>query len=107
LENLDDSTLIAVQLSEVGNNFGISGTFNHNGNDGTISRFGWKAQNKSLLLLTGTKRRGGNPKYNIVCRLGDSKAWLRQTATPRVRPAGNRIYIFHAAVRGIRVDRAI
>src|ERR1700723_1893973 len=53
LENLDDSTLIAVQLSEVGNNFGISGTFNHNGNDGTISRFGWKAQNKSLLLFAG------------------------------------------------------
>jgi len=37
----------------VGNNFGISGTFNHNGNDGTISRFGWKAQNKSLLLFAG------------------------------------------------------
>jgi CxxC motif-containing protein (DUF1111 family) len=53
LENLDDSTLIAVQLAEVGNNFGISGTFNHNGNDGTISRFGWKAQNKSLLLFAG------------------------------------------------------
>ena len=53
LENLDDSTLIAVQLAEVGNNFGISGTFNHNGNDGTISRFGWKAQNKSLLLFSG------------------------------------------------------
>jgi CxxC motif-containing protein (DUF1111 family) len=32
---------------------GISGRFNHNGNDGTIARFGWKAQNKSLLLFSG------------------------------------------------------
>lgn len=31
----------------------ISGDFNRNGNDGTIARFGWKAQNKSLLLFTG------------------------------------------------------
>jgi CxxC motif-containing protein (DUF1111 family) len=35
------------------NNFGIAGTFNHNGNDGTISRFGWKAQNKSLHIFSG------------------------------------------------------
>jgi mono/diheme cytochrome c family protein len=31
----------------------ISGMANHNGNDGTIARFGWKAQNKSLLLFSG------------------------------------------------------
>jgi CxxC motif-containing protein (DUF1111 family) len=53
LENVDDSTLIAVQVAAANNNLGISGTFNHNGNDGTISRFGWKAQNKSLLLFSG------------------------------------------------------
>jgi CxxC motif-containing protein (DUF1111 family) len=29
------------------------GTTNVNGNDGTIARFGWKAQNKSLLLFSG------------------------------------------------------
>src|SRR5215470_16279645 len=29
----------------------ISGTTNRNGNDGTIARFGWKAQNKSALLF--------------------------------------------------------
>jgi CxxC motif-containing protein (DUF1111 family) len=32
---------------------GIGGTFNHSGNDGTITRFGWKAQNKSLLIFAG------------------------------------------------------
>jgi CxxC motif-containing protein (DUF1111 family) len=29
------------------------GTENRNGNDGTIARFGWKAQNKSLLVFSG------------------------------------------------------
>jgi CxxC motif-containing protein (DUF1111 family) len=53
LENLDDSTLIAVRTVAAGNSLGISGTFNYNGNDGTIARCGWKAQNKSLQLFSG------------------------------------------------------
>ena len=53
LENLDDSTLLANQSGQAGNGLGISGSFNHNGNDGTITRFGWKAQNKSLELFAG------------------------------------------------------
>jgi len=32
---------------------GDSGHFNLNTNDQTIARFGWKAQNKSLLLFSG------------------------------------------------------
>jgi CxxC motif-containing protein (DUF1111 family) len=32
---------------------GISGRFNRSPNDGTITRFGWKAQNKSLLMFAG------------------------------------------------------
>src|SRR5262249_20191555 len=31
----------------------VSGQPNRNGNDGTIARFGWKAQNKSLVLFSG------------------------------------------------------
>jgi CxxC motif-containing protein (DUF1111 family) len=31
----------------------IGGSFNTSGNDGTITRFGWKAQNKSLLMFVG------------------------------------------------------
>ena len=31
----------------------ITGQTNNNGNDGTIARFGWKAQNKSLLMFAG------------------------------------------------------
>jgi CxxC motif-containing protein (DUF1111 family) len=53
IENLDDSTLLNNQAHNSNNNFGIAGSFNHNGNDGTISRFGWKAQNKSLHIFTG------------------------------------------------------
>ena len=53
MENIDDSTLLANLHAQSNNNLGISGSFNHNGNDGTISRFGWKAQNKSLEIFAG------------------------------------------------------
>ncbi len=53
IENLDDSTLLRNQAANLNNNFGIGGTFNHSGNDGTITRFGWKAQNKSLHMFAG------------------------------------------------------
>lgn len=53
IENLDDSTLLKNRAANLNNNFGIAGTFNSNGNDGTISRFGWKAQNKSLHMFAG------------------------------------------------------
>ncbi|MGH9418599.1 MAG: di-heme oxidoredictase family protein, partial [Thermoanaerobaculia bacterium] len=53
VENVADETLLVNQQNNFNNNQGITGTFNHNGNDGTISRFGWKAQNKSLELFAG------------------------------------------------------
>jgi CxxC motif-containing protein (DUF1111 family) len=53
VENLDDSTLLSNRLTNLSNSFGISGTFNRNGNDGTITRFGWKAQNKSGHIFAG------------------------------------------------------
>jgi CxxC motif-containing protein (DUF1111 family) len=53
ISNIDDSTLLTNQANNANNSFGVAGAFNHNGNDGTISRFGWKAQNKSLLLFAG------------------------------------------------------
>ena len=33
--------------------YGISGHLNTNGNDGTVTRFGWKGQNKSLTIFSG------------------------------------------------------
>ncbi len=53
IENLDDSALLTNQVTNLNNDLGISGTFNHSGNDGTITRFGWKAQNKSLQIFAG------------------------------------------------------
>jgi hypothetical protein len=32
---------------------GIAGIANRSGNDGTVARFGWKAQNKSLVMFSG------------------------------------------------------
>ncbi len=53
MANIDDSTLQNNRANNLNNNLGIGGDFNHNGNDGTISRFGWKAQNKSLMIFAG------------------------------------------------------
>src|SRR5262249_39042010 len=53
IENIDETTLLVNAQNNANNSFGITGTFNHNGNDGTISRFGWKAQNKSLEIFAG------------------------------------------------------
>ncbi len=53
IENLDDSTLMDNLADNSANNLGISGSFNRSGNDGTITRFGWKAQNKSLHVFAG------------------------------------------------------
>jgi CxxC motif-containing protein (DUF1111 family) len=50
IENIEETTLIR---AVGGNPFGISGTLNRNPNDGTITRFGWKAQNKSLEIFSG------------------------------------------------------
>jgi hypothetical protein len=53
VENTPDSTLQA-NLNSTSNaryNLSIGGSFNTSGNDGTITRFGWKAQNKSLLIF--------------------------------------------------------
>jgi CxxC motif-containing protein (DUF1111 family) len=55
VENTPDAalqaSLAATQSSRSA--LGITGAFNTSGNDGTIARFGWKAQNKSLLMFAG------------------------------------------------------
>jgi CxxC motif-containing protein (DUF1111 family) len=68
IEQIPDSALLANQSSNAAAkqalgirgrpNFHVvgrtvTGQTNNNGNDGTIARFGWKAQNKSLLLFSG------------------------------------------------------
>jgi len=55
VESVPDASLedAAADLEGVKSALGISGEFNRSGNDGTITRFGWKAQNKSLLIFAG------------------------------------------------------
>ncbi|MBV9496662.1 MAG: thiol oxidoreductase, partial [Acidobacteria bacterium] len=55
VENTPDATLTS-SFNSTANaraNQGIAGRFNTSGNDGTITRFGWKAQNKSLMVFAG------------------------------------------------------
>jgi CxxC motif-containing protein (DUF1111 family) len=55
IENIAEATLAANMQSDsaLKRALGIAGHPNRNPNDGTISRFGWKAQNKSLQLFAG------------------------------------------------------
>jgi CxxC motif-containing protein (DUF1111 family) len=55
VENTPDATLRAnlATTQAARSQLGIGGTFNTSGNDGTITRFGWKAQNKSLVIFAG------------------------------------------------------
>lgn len=55
IENISDSTIIANMMAndELKDRFGIGGHPNVSGNDGSITRFGWKAQNKSLEIFAG------------------------------------------------------
>ena len=63
IEAIPDATILSSMRSHTAHrsqmgirghpNAHISGTANRSGNDGTITRFGWKAQNKSLLMFSG------------------------------------------------------
>lgn len=55
VENTPDATLQANLAADqqIKSYLGIGGTLNTSGNDGTVTRFGWKAQNKSLLVFAG------------------------------------------------------
>jgi CxxC motif-containing protein (DUF1111 family) len=53
IESISDETLIANQATDAATkkSLGIKGVPNRTGNDGSITRFGWKAQNPSLLVF--------------------------------------------------------
>ena len=55
IENVADATILANMNSSsaLKSQLGITGHPNLSGNDGTITRFGWKAQNKSLEVFAG------------------------------------------------------
>ncbi len=55
IEAIPDSTILGTDASTASLRaaLGIGGMPNRSGNDGTITRFGWKAQNKSLAIFSG------------------------------------------------------
>jgi hypothetical protein len=55
IEAIQDSTILSNLASTAALRapLGIGGMPNRSGNDGTITRFGWKAQNKSLAIFAG------------------------------------------------------
>ncbi len=55
IDNIAEETILANKAANRALKavLGISGRENRNPNDGTITRFGWKAQNKSLLMFSG------------------------------------------------------
>jgi CxxC motif-containing protein (DUF1111 family) len=58
----------------------ITGQPNMNGNDGTISRFGWKAQNQSLLLFSGEA-------YNVEMGISNELFPQERRSCPSARAA--------------------
>jgi CxxC motif-containing protein (DUF1111 family) len=55
IENITDETILANMQTNTAlkRTLGISGHPNTSGNDGSMTRFGWKAQNKSLEIFAG------------------------------------------------------
>ncbi len=77
IEQVSDSAILA-NLSASSSSksaLGISGRPNRNGNDGTITRFGWKAQNKSLLLFSGEA-------YNVEMGISNELFQQERDETP-------------------------
>src|SRR6266481_2149338 len=88
MEALNDTTIVnnLAANATAKANLGIKGRVNRNGNDGTVTRFGWKAQNKSLLIFAGeaynvevgisnenfTQDREENPACNTVPEPNDT-----------------------------------
>ena len=83
IESLTDSTILANlgSNSSTKSNFGISGRPNRNGNDGRIARFGWKAQNPSLLIFSAEA-------YNVEMGITNAGFPIERDETPSCQFAG-------------------
>jgi CxxC motif-containing protein (DUF1111 family) len=73
LDSVLQANLAANQFAK--SRLGIGGSFNTSGNDGTITRFGWKAQNKSLLIFSGEA-------YNVEQGVSNEAFENERSATP-------------------------
>jgi CxxC motif-containing protein (DUF1111 family) len=76
-ENTPDSVLKAnlASTADKRQGLGIGGRFNLSGNDGTIMKFGWKAQNKSLTVFAGEA-------YNVEMGISNDVMSNERNAVP-------------------------
>ncbi len=77
VEAIQDSTILANLAATASQraSLGIGGMPNRSGNDGTIARFGWKAQNKSLAMFAGEA-------YNVEMGVTNDLFPTRTNETP-------------------------
>jgi CxxC motif-containing protein (DUF1111 family) len=77
VENTPDSVLAAnlAANSALKKALGIAGKLNTSGNDGTVTRFGWKAQNKSLVVFAGEA-------YNVEQGVANEVFMNERSASP-------------------------
>ena len=77
IEQIKDSTIVANLAANWSTkaSLGISGRPNRSGNDGTITRFGWKAQNKSLQIFSGEA-------YNVEMGITNESFQQERDETP-------------------------
>src|SRR5262249_21166694 len=77
IEEIQDTTILvnASRDSSTKAALGISGRPNRTGNDGTITRFGWKAQNPSLMVFSGEA-------YNVEMGISNELFTQERDQTP-------------------------
>ena len=97
IEAIPDSTLQQNLAQSTSRRLGISGTLNRNGNDGSVARFGWKAQNKSLLLFSGEA-------YNVEMGITNLIFDTERDETPNCSPLASPNSFYNV---GGLVDQAV
>ncbi len=106
IEAIPDSAIVANKLAnlQLKARFGIGGHENRNGNDGTVTRFGWKAQNKSLELFAGEAYNVEQGVTNVIFPdERDQTPGCGFNATPEDRPdpAANSFYQAMSDITGL------
>jgi CxxC motif-containing protein (DUF1111 family) len=74
-QRLRDTYGVAGKVNLINSGNAITTRVNRNGNDGTVARFGWKAQNKSLLIFSGEA-------YNVEMGISNELFQTERDETP-------------------------
>lgn len=101
IENISDATIVANMRANAQAKaaLGIAGRPNRNGNDGTIAKFGWKAQNASLMVFAAEA-------YNVEQGVTNEGRLCRGAQQPGRRRTAGRLLLQHDAGRPLYRNRA-